>query len=73
MAKIVYSLKIWMFRKQFHLQKSEEQASRDVSLLASLVYVKSWFRAPDIFSAPASDLAFLKDVCEYQVVQSNAA
>ncbi len=56
-----------------HLQKSEEQASRDVSLFASIVYVKNWFRAPDILSAPASDLAFLKNVYEYQVVQSDVA
>ena len=60
MAKVIYSLKVWVFRRRFDLQQIEEQATRDVSLLACLAYARSWFRAPDVkarrCSAQASDL-----------------
>ncbi|KAG0696133.1 hypothetical protein GWK47_026650 [Chionoecetes opilio] len=44
MAKILYSLKIRMFRDQVHdLTKWEEKCTRNVALFAVTVYMKPWF------------------------------
>ncbi len=62
-----------MFRRQLDLQQIEEQAARDVSLFVCLVYVRSWFRAPDIIDAPTNDITFLKDICEYRLINNDIA
>ncbi len=58
-----------MFRRQFDLQQIEEQAARDASLLACLVYVRSWKPAPDIIDTPTNTITFLKDIMRVQTHQ----
>ena len=66
MAKAVYTLKIWMLRGQFKLNKREEQGLRAICIFVSSVYVKAWFTAPLAVSAPNSDLCFLQRLVRYK-------
>jgi len=40
MAKIIYSLKIWMFRQQFTITPREIKGLRDLNIFVALVYTK---------------------------------
>lgn len=37
LSKVIYSLKIWMFKGQFHLTKKEEKGLQDVCIFAARV------------------------------------
>jgi hypothetical protein len=73
MAKSVYSLKIWMFKRQFKLTKREQKGLADICLFTVLLYVKSWFQAPFAPSAPRIDLDLLKDIEKYKENNSTIA
>ena len=66
MAKVIYSLKIWMFRSQFKLTKKEEKGLREVCLFSVVLYLKAWFSAPLAVSAPRNDLQLLQDLYNYR-------
>ena len=68
MAKEVYTLKIWMLRGQFKLNKREEQGLRAICIFASCVYVRAWSTSPLAVSATNSDLCFLQRLVRYQSV-----
>jgi hypothetical protein len=68
MAKLLYSVKIWMFKQQFKLTNHEEASLRDMSLFGCLLYTKAWTLCPIPASAPANDLKFLKLVHSYEKV-----
>jgi hypothetical protein len=68
MAKILYAIKVWMFRDQFRLTNREEKSIRDISLFGSLLYIKAWISSPDPTSAQSNDLALLKAVVEYSEI-----
>ncbi|KAK2727038.1 hypothetical protein QYM36_007779 [Artemia franciscana] len=55
LSKVIYSLKIWMFRGQFHLSKKEEKGLQDVCIFAARVYLRLWMRAPKPASAQYHD------------------
>jgi len=60
MAKVIYSLKIYLFRDQFHLTSTEQRHLTEFCLFASRVYVNSWITCPVTCDAPISDLQLLK-------------
>lgn len=68
MSKIIYSFKIFLFRDQFSLSKKEKSNFKEMSLFASLVYVKAWIQCPLSSDAPVNDLIFFKQLKEYVVV-----
>ncbi|KAK2708995.1 hypothetical protein QYM36_014581 [Artemia franciscana] len=55
LSKVIYGLKIWMFRGQFHLSKKEEKGLQDVCIFAACVYLRLWMRAPKPASARYHD------------------
>lgn len=65
MAKALYSLKIYLFRKQFNLTKNEEKGLRDICIFLLRLYIRAWFRAPIAVKAPYQDYNFLKDLSSY--------
>lgn len=76
MSKIIYSLKIFLFRQQFQLSDDEISNIKEMVLFASLIYVKAWIESPLASDAPVNDLAFFKKLHEYAAVSetvSNAA
>ena len=68
MAKLLYSVKIWMFKQQFKLTAREETSLREMSLFGCLLYTKAWTLCTRSAAAPANDLAFLKSILEYKTV-----
>jgi len=68
LAKVIYCLKIWMFRGQFQLTKTEEKGLQDVCVFAASVYLKAWIMAPLAASAPYSDFQLLKSLLGYSTI-----
>lgn len=71
MAKLIYSMKTWMFRNQFELTEKENTALKEICVYGVRVYVKAWVTAPAASSAPRNDLELMKNIFEYQ--RSNKA
>lgn len=62
MAKAIYSLKIWLFRSQFTLTRTEVNGIKSLNSWLIRYYVKSWFLSRCAISAPAHDLKWLKEL-----------
>ena len=60
MSKMLYSIKVWMFRCQFYLTKHQEQGLRSIAVFAVRLYTRAWKKAPLAAAAPRNDLALLK-------------
>lgn len=73
MSKVIYALKIWMFRGQFKLTRKEEQGIMHVCVFAVRVYFKAWMQAPLAAKAPAHDLELLKTLVEYKSINKESA
>jgi hypothetical protein len=71
MAKVIYALKIWMFRSQFKLTKRQEKALADICQFTVIIYVKAWFQASSAPSAPRIDLQLLKDIYSYRKISES--
>lgn len=68
MAKVLYVLKIWLFRKQFRLTAKEETSVRDVAIFAVRVYLKAWITAPSAIDAPLNDLQLMNTLLQYSSI-----
>lgn len=68
MSKVIYSLKIWMFKAQFKQTPAEKRGLRDVCVFTVRVYLKAWISAPQASGAPYSDLLLLKSLLEYSSI-----
>ncbi|XP_032457926.1 uncharacterized protein LOC116417301 [Nasonia vitripennis] len=72
MAKAIYCLKIFIFRKQYLLDKKDvEVKCRDVCIFIVRVYVQAWFCTPFAAQAPNQDLKFLKCLYEYRRIDES--
>lgn len=72
-GKKIYSIKIWLFKLQFTLTKSEEKGLRDICCFAVELYVKSWYTASVPHSAPRLDLQLLKSLVKYKESEEKIA
>lgn len=70
MSKAIYSLKIFMFRDQFKLAKSELDGIRDICVFIVRLYVKVWFGCSEAVKAPNQDFNFLKALHSYADLDS---
>ena len=66
MSKVIYSLKVWMFRSQFKLTAFEEKGLRKMCVFTVIIYLKAWFTAPLAASAPRNDLQLLQNFYSYR-------
>ena len=71
MAKSIYCLKMFIFRKQFSMSKFEVNACRSVSIFIVKVYIRAWFCAPSSYKAPYQDLNFFKQLFNYIIIDAN--
>jgi hypothetical protein len=65
MAKAIYSIKIFLFQKQFSLTAKEKHGVKELALFVSLVYVRFWHEAPLPIRAPLNDLLLLEELNKY--------
>lgn len=56
LAKAIYCLKIYMFRKQFLISDHDVKALREICIFLVLFYLEAWFVATDPIKAPNFDL-----------------
>ena len=71
MAKLIYAIKIYIFRHQrgtFSLTSNEESQLKRFLPFGALLYTKSWIQAPCAAEAPGGDLLLWKDLQQYQSV-----
>ena len=73
MAKLIYCLKIYLFRSQFKLTKKEITGLQQFNLFIVTVYIKAWFTCPSTASAPRQDLEMLSQLLEYKKVNEQVA
>jgi hypothetical protein len=66
MAKIIYSLKIYLFRSQFNLKKKELTALRELNVFVIKIYLKFWFTAQSSVMAPKNDLELIKLLKDFE-------
>jgi len=65
MAKAIYSLKIYLFQKQFSLTAKEKRGIQELVLFVSLIYIRFWHEAPLAVKAPLNDLLLLSEIQKY--------
>ncbi len=70
MAKLIYCLKIYIFRSQFKLTQHELSGLHSINVFIVRIYIKAWYTCPSPSSAPRNDLQLLKDLVEYKKVNS---
>ena len=68
MAKVIYSIKIYLFRHQLDLTQSELEQLKDICLFISLVYAKPWIQCCIPSNAPYNDLKLLKQLTRYSSI-----
>ena len=65
MAKVIYSIKMWLFRKQLIMTHAELHGIRDVAIFAVKVYLKAWITAPCSTEAPLNGFTLMRSLLEY--------
>ncbi|KYN06617.1 hypothetical protein ALC62_02431 [Cyphomyrmex costatus] len=73
MAKTIYCLKIYLFRKQFPITKSELAALRQFNIFTVGIYLKNWYTCQNATLAPVNDLQLMKDLLEYKTVNTKVS
>jgi hypothetical protein len=73
MAKAIYCLKIFIFRRQFKMSKEEESSVRAISVFIVKFYCKAWFNAPKAHLAPQQDIGILHSLLEYKKCDNDIA
>lgn len=71
MSKAIYSIKVWLFRRQFKLTAREEKGLREMCCFIVLIYVECWFTAPSAVQAPRRDLNLMKALLNYSATNSD--
>jgi len=66
MSKVLYSIKVWLFRAQFKLTAKEEKNIKELCLFCVLVYIKAWLTAPLTNEAPRNDLELMNALLAYK-------
>ena len=73
MAKGIYCLKIFGFRRQLVLSKHELSSLRRICLFVVTIYATFWFAAPLSTAAPANDLLMLQLIERFIYVDKKIA
>lgn len=75
MSKLIYSFKMFLFRFEKVggtplLTHQQVKAMREFLIFALKFYVKAWFKCTDPIQAPNNDLLLLKNMYDYQALDS---
>ena len=65
MSKVIYAIKIWLFRSQFKMTASEERGIRDLATFSVIVHLRAWMTAPFAVEAPLNDFRLMKQLLNY--------
>lgn len=70
MAKAIYSLKIFLLRKQLRYTSHEIKKLYSLCKFIVFVYIESWYEAPLAISAPNNDLKLFRKLYDYSNIDS---
>lgn len=73
MAKIIYSLKMYLFRHQLNLSRTDVINLKNISLFICLIYVTHWMQCCVASNAPYNDLIFIKELERYAVINKRVS
>jgi hypothetical protein len=73
MAKVIYCLKIYLFRNQFPLTDGEAKNLKEFCLFAAFVYAPSWISCPVASDAPINDLQLLRKIKQYSEINATVS
>ncbi len=73
MQKIIYVLKMYLFRKQLDLSVAIKRKLQQLSLFFTLIYTKTWLTAPIVADAPVNDLKLYEDLISFKAIHSKIA
>ena len=73
MAKVIYTIKMWIFRSQFKKKPSEERGIRDVATFSVIIHLKAWMTAPLAAEAPLNDFKLMEQLLQYPHAAISAA
>ena len=66
MNKVIYSLKVWLYRGQIKLTTKEKKGITEVAIFVLRLHLKAWMEAPLTACAPNNDLHLLKALMKYE-------
>jgi hypothetical protein len=66
MSKAIYYLKIYIFRKQFYMTKTQENACHDTCIFIISVYIEKWFRSHVAIEALYQNILFVQSMINYE-------
>ena len=73
MTKVIYSIRMWLFRRQFKMTRAELKSIRDMAIFAVKVYLRAWITAPRSIEAPLNDFTLMRALLEYPHTAISAA
>ncbi|ESO05801.1 hypothetical protein HELRODRAFT_171475 [Helobdella robusta] len=73
MAKVIYCLKMYLFRNEFKLTATETKSLTEFCLFATHIYVPAWMLCPIPSDAPVNDLQLLSRIEQYSEINKNVA
>ena len=65
MSRVLYVIKIWLFRQQFKLTKREQNGIRELAAFAVIVYLRCWIKASLAVEAPFNDFQLMGQLLRY--------
>src|SRR5688572_27520238 len=65
MARVIYAIKLHVFCSQFVMTKQEQAGIKRFAAFGAILYIRPWFESTNAASAPANDLALLKQLTSY--------
>lgn len=66
MAKAMYCLKIFLFRREFDLAVKDRKALRNICIFIVSIYVEMWFSASSAAQAPYKDFQLLNKLDSFK-------
>ena len=73
MAKIIYCLKIYLFRSQFELTAGELRGLREFNVFVLKVYLMAWYTCQSSVAAPRNDMNLFKQLVAYKAENETVA
>lgn len=73
MMKAIYSLKIYLFRSEFHMSKQQIEGIREFCIFVSVLYIRDWFSCKSAIGAPNNDLKFIKNAIKYAKIDEKVS
>jgi len=64
-AKVIYAIKIWLFRDQFRMAASEKRGIRDLATFAVIIHFKTWITVPTGAEAPLNNFRLMVELLKY--------